>query len=46
MFNIPGLSNGKVRRNNETKEIAVDDIVIDDIVLLESGDKIPSEQEV
>lgn len=33
----------KVRRNNETKEIAVDDIVIDDIVLLESGDKIPSD---
>lgn len=33
----------KVRRNNETKEISVDDIVIDDIVLLESGDKIPSD---
>jgi len=33
----------KVKRNNEIKEINIDDIVIDDIVLLESGDKIPAD---
>lgn len=33
----------RVRRNNEVYEISTDDVVIDDIVLLQTGDKIPSD---
>lgn len=33
----------RVRRNKKTKEIPVDEVVVGDIVLLESGDKIPAD---
>ena len=33
----------RVRRENQTKEIFVDEVVVDDIVLLETGDKIPAD---
>ena len=33
----------KVIRNNKTKEIFVNDVVVGDIVLLESGDKVPAD---
>lgn len=33
----------RVRRDGSTKEIGVDDVVVGDIVLLESGDKIPAD---
>lgn len=33
----------RVRRNGNVKEIGVDDVVVGDIVLLESGDKIPAD---
>ena len=33
----------KVRRNGKIKEIEVDDVVKDDIVILESGDRIPAD---
>jgi len=35
--------NCKVKRDNIVKEISIDDIVVDDIVLLESGDKVPAD---
>lgn len=33
----------KVRRNNQVKEIAVEDVVPGDIVLVEEGDKVPAD---
>jgi len=33
----------KVYRNNDISEISIDDIVVDDCVLLQSGDKIPAD---
>ena len=33
----------KVKRNNELEEVNIDDIVVDDIVYLESGDKVPAD---
>lgn len=33
----------KVYRNNEIKEIAIDDIVVGDCLMLQSGDKIPAD---
>ncbi len=33
----------RVRRNGQVKEISVDEVVVGDIVLLESGDKIPAD---
>lgn len=33
----------RVRRNGQAKEIGVDEVVVGDIVLLESGDKIPAD---
>ncbi len=33
----------KVKRNNEIIEINIDDIVVNDVVLLESGDKVPAD---
>ena len=33
----------KVKRNNKLEEINIDDIVVDDIVYLESGDKVPAD---
>lgn len=33
----------KVYRNNEIKEIAIDDIVVGDCIMLQSGDKIPAD---
>lgn len=33
----------RVRRNSEVKEISIDDVVKGDIVLLESGDKVPAD---
>lgn len=35
--------NCKVKRNNKIVEIPIDDVVVDDIVLLQSGDKIPAD---
>ena len=36
-------TNARVKRNNKIIEISIDEIVKDDIVLLSSGDKIPSD---
>ncbi len=36
----------RVKRNNKVIEIPIDDIVVDDIVLLESGDKIPADGKI
>ncbi len=33
----------KVLRNNEIKEIAIEDVVVNDIVILNSGDKVPAD---
>lgn len=33
----------KVKRNNKIIELPIDDIVVDDIVILQSGDKIPAD---
>ena len=33
----------KVQRNNQTQEIDLNDIVVDDIIFLESGDQIPAD---
>ncbi len=33
----------KVRRNNQIEEILIDDVVVGDIVILNSGDKIPAD---
>lgn len=33
----------KVRRDNKIKEIPIDDVVVNDIILLTSGDKIPAD---
>ncbi len=33
----------KVKRNNKIEEISIEDVVVGDIVLLESGDKIPAD---
>src|SRR5574344_2145231 len=33
----------KVKRNNEIKEILIEDVVMEDIIFLESGDKIPAD---
>lgn len=35
--------NCKVKRNNKIVEVSIDDVVVDDIVLLQSGDKIPAD---
>lgn len=35
--------NCKVKRNNEIKEINIDEVVVGDIILLQSGDKIPAD---
>ena len=32
----------RVKRNNEIKEIPIKDVVVNDLVLLETGDKIPA----
>lgn len=36
----------KVKRNNKIIEVPIDDIVVDDIVLLESGDKVPADGKI
>lgn len=36
----------RVKRNNKIIEIPIDDIVVDDIVILESGDKIPADGKI
>ena len=33
----------KVRRNNQTKEISIDEVVKNDIVILQAGDKVPAD---
>lgn len=33
----------KVKRNNKIEEIEVEDVVVDDIIILETGDKIPAD---
>ncbi len=35
--------NCKVKRNNKVSEIPIDDVVVDDIVILQSGDKVPAD---
>jgi cation-transporting ATPase E len=35
------VKKARVRRNNQVVEVAADDIVIDDLVLLEPGDRVP-----
>lgn len=35
--------NCKVKRNNKIVEVSINDVVVDDIVLLQSGDKIPAD---
>ena len=36
----------KVKRNQEIKEIAIDEVVVDDIIKLSSGDEIPADGEI
>lgn len=36
----------RVKRNNKTEQIDIDDVVVGDIVLLESGDRIPADGEI
>lgn len=36
----------KVKRNNKIEEISIDDIVVNDIVLLQTGDKIPADGKI
>ena len=33
----------KVKRNNKIKEMEIDDVVVNDIIILQSGDRIPSD---
>ena len=36
----------KVKRNNEIQEVFIDDVVVGDLIILTSGDKVPADGKI